>query len=597
MKKMALVASLFLIVSAVLVLSLTGVLGGDGNNIVDTPNNGSSQPPSNNGSSETPNGSIQPPDSEYDENVQQGLISAMKDYFFNTTEDVVVELTGSAPGGSGEGSNGKYFEVTDNQVEGIIEGDLAKATDKYIFRISGRTLYVYSVDKESSTLISQLDIPAYEEESNDLNDTDLFLSNDGMTLTLFREYRCESGPDKTSVVSIDLSDVTSPKIAKELSVGSYKNSVRKIGDKFYLITNWSFSKNRIDLDDAKSFIPSITSAEERHVCSEENIVYPEEIKSVSYRYITVFEEGSLELVDEIALMNFGGAARFTENYIIFDAQYYTTVQLDEKSVNRCFSRITTVDISGDKMEYGGKFVIEGWAKDQYSFDERDGYLRIVVSTSDRAGYTTRMDNASLYVYDLSDNSLVTSVEKFAPYGEGATAVRFDDNKLYVCTAETLTYTDPVYFFDLSDYANITYVDTGFIDGFSTSLIELGEGYLLGVGYGAGGINKIEVYKREGDGVVSVASYTFYGTVSLDYKSFFINREENLFGFGVKNYQAPESSTKKNAFIILKFEGEELIVVNEIETTGDSYSRLRTLYLDGYIYITMNKEFYFQKLWS
>lgn len=62
-----------------------------------------------------------------------------------------MDMGGGAPGDNGSSdSNGSYVEVTDNQVEGIIEGDLYKTTDKYIFRYFDRSLYIYSIDGENS---------------------------------------------------------------------------------------------------------------------------------------------------------------------------------------------------------------------------------------------------------------------------------------------------------------------------------------------------------------------------------------------------------------------------------------------------------------
>ena len=100
-------------------------------------------------------------------------------------------------------------------------------------------------------------------------------------------------------------------------------------------------------------------------------------------------------------------------------------------------------------------------------------------------------NASLFVINLSDNSIRASVEGFAPEGEEVASVRFEGDKLYVCTAVIRLFSDPVFFFDLSDYENITYTDTGYIEGFSSSLINLGEGYLLGIGNEDSMTGKIE----------------------------------------------------------------------------------------------------------
>jgi uncharacterized secreted protein with C-terminal beta-propeller domain len=199
------------------------------------------------------------------------------------------------------------------------------------------------------------------------------------------------------------------------------------------------------------------------------------------------------------------------------------------------------------------------------------------------------ENVSLYIYDLKDNSLAYSLEDFAIEGEEATAVRFDGDMVYVCTAVVINFTDPVYFIDLSDYENIDSADTGIIEGYSDHLINLGEGFLLGIGRENWQYSKVEIYEQQGDAVVSVDEFKFEGGYSLNYKAYLVNRENNLFGFGVE-YFAEEGSDgdsyKRFAYVLLHFNGYELsatvIDMNEHSTFPED---MRAAYLDGYVYIT------------
>ena len=125
----------------------------------------------------------------------------------------------------GGSDNGSYVEVTDNQVQGIIEGDLYKTTDKYIFRYGDNRLYIYSIDGENSREISSL----YISSGGSTYYTDMFLSEDGNTVTLVQEeyiflnednlYR---GSDVTVVYSIDVSDVNNPVMARSVCVAGLK---------------------------------------------------------------------------------------------------------------------------------------------------------------------------------------------------------------------------------------------------------------------------------------------------------------------------------------------------------------------------------------
>lgn len=523
---------------------------------------------------------VEPP--EY--NTDPAFFSVMLDYL-STSSDIEINMGSDTPGEGGPGSpNGNYMEITDNQVEGIVEGDLAKATDKYLFRLGSHTIYVYSIDGDDSQLISKYTIPHVIGESSYTRYYDMFLSEDGRTLTLFSR-REASFLGKTVITSIDVSNVRALKVKNEVIVGGEKSIVRRIGDKFYLMTQWIFQNNRIDLDLPESFIPSVDYPDGKHICAPDKIIYPDKLSSVYYQYLTVLNERDLSLSDEIAVMS-SGNIHFTEGHIIFDSQYYKKEAEGDRSFNRCYSKIGVLSFSGN-LKWIGDITVRGWSKDQYSFDERDSVLRMVLSTSDRAGYLTEYDNVSLYVYDLKTLEQITAVEEFAPEGEGATAVRFEGDRLYVCTAEIKQYTDPVYFFDLSDYNNITQVNTGFIDGFSSSLIDFGEGYLLGVGREDDGNNKVEVYRREGDQVISVDKYLFGGNVSTQYKSFLIDREKNLFGLSVAKF-SNDGDSRRDSYVIFRLDGERLSLVGTFASSSD-FSR--AFENDGFIYITLPNSLY------
>ena len=76
---------------------------------------------------------------------------AFTNRFFNDVAKDMAEGTLDAPTyGPPEGSSDEYHEITDNQVEGIIEADRIKRSDKYIYYLDHEVLRVYSIDKENT---------------------------------------------------------------------------------------------------------------------------------------------------------------------------------------------------------------------------------------------------------------------------------------------------------------------------------------------------------------------------------------------------------------------------------------------------------------
>lgn len=512
-----------------------------------------------------------------------------------------------APGESGSSdSNGSYVEVTDNQVEGIIEGDLYKTTDKYIFRYRDSSLCIYSIDGDNSKKTSQTSI----DTNGHKQFADMFLSEDGKTVTIIQsEYVRDtealfySGHNVTKLYSIDVSDVEEPRVTKTLEVSGFKKVARKIGDKIYLVTSHSVSKNKIDIDDPETYIPGI-SGDEEHTCELERICYPDEIKNATYSYVTVFSEAELSLSNEFAILSEVEAlltgVHFTDNHIVFEHQSGKKIS-EEEATSEAYSWVELIDFSGDTLRYRGSLEFRGWAEaGQYSFDEQDGYLRVVVSTRTWKRYWVEKSNASLYIFDLSTMTLAASVENFAPEGERATAVRFEGDKLYVCTAETSKFTDPVFYFDLSDYENITQVNTGYIDGFSSSLIDIGEGYLLGIGREDRTKTKLEVYKRDGESVISVAEYTLRGSYDGDYHAYLIDREKNLIGLALTYLYEDFGNGGTHAvsyghgYFLWHFDPETESLSLALEISGSDtktlFSYARAFVRDGYLYLTSSNEF-------
>ena len=262
------------------------------------------------------------------------------------------------------------------------------------------------------------------------------------------------------------------------------------------------------------------------------------------------------------------------------------------------TEISRLSYKGEQMTHLGSVSICGTLNDQFSMDEYEDHLRVVTTTQETltkpeafrndaelAISATRKTNASLYVVRLSDMQIAAKVERFAPEGESVRSVRFDGTAAYVCTSIQLS--DPVFFFDLSDLQSITYTDTGTIDGFSTSLVQLGNGLLLGIGRGSEWSSvKLEIYEEQNGAVVSVAAWEVpNASISSDYKAYLINREEGIFGLGVVYGSYVTSQTENNRYVLLAFDGNAFCELLSVPLAGPiEYKRAvlidRTLYMFG-----------------
>jgi hypothetical protein len=472
-----------------------------------------------------------------------------------------------------------------------------KMTDKYIFRYTGSHLYVFSIAKEDSELVGLFEVPSFQAEYG--GSGEMYLSLDGNTVTIMKQIFDNNSKPGVGLISIDVSDITNMKLRGMISIDGQYNTSRMVDGRLLLVTNYSFRRGDVNYDDPATFVPTIDSGNGAEPIKFEDIIYPDKVDGTDYSVVALIDTDNLALLGANALLNFTDEVYVSAENIFVSREYTSKTQGENTITSSNMSDIAVLGYSDGSLTEKGVITVKGHTEDQYSFDELDGYLRVVTSTRDTVQYTggenftnmTNSRNASLYIVDLQTNSVAYSLESFAIEGEEATAVRFDGDKVYVCTAVVVTFTDPVYFIDLSDYENITYADTGVIEGYSDHLINYGEGMTLGIGRENWQYSKVEIYAEQGDKVVSVHEYKFCGEYSLDYKAYLVNRENNLFGFAAEYFYEYDENDKyvqySDKYILISFDEQSMQVryINIVELGNIHPERIRAAYIDGYIYIT------------
>jgi hypothetical protein len=116
---------------------------------------------------------------------------------------------------------------------------------------------------------------------------------------------------------------------------------------------------------------------------------------------------------------------------------------------------------------------------------------------------------------------------------------------------------------------------------------MGEGFLLGIGRENWQHNKVEVYEERDGQVVSVDIYRFEGEYADNYKSYYINREENLFGFAYEGRERDEHGRYMEIcrYVLLHFNGYDLTKVAIVDCDY-SYplADMRGYVIDGHLYV-------------
>lgn len=545
-------------------------------------------------------------ESEYNNNfewirddVQDMILGGVKDDAMNSAvpEEAEPEDRGD---GNYEYTTGTYEEVTDNQVEGITEADRIKCSSTHIYYLDGYTLRIFNIAGLESKEVGSISLG--ETYLTYMREWEFYLSADCKTATVLTQYKNEANQLCVGVVCVDVSDPANPTVKNKLEiVGNYLSS-RVADGKILLMTEFVMNKKDMDFDKEETFLPQINGESIPADC----IILPEEVNTTRYTVVMKLDEDSLAIEGQSALLSYSEDVYVSQDHIFLTHVYADTQKDGEYSIRNSMTEITALSYK-ESFEKKGTAVVRGYVKDQWSMDEYEGILRVVTTTNatktlekySQGGYVTAEvlvtatgeSNASLYCVDLESFEVVASVEDFAPPYEEVRSVRFDKTTAYVCTA--IEVSDPVYFFDLSDLNNITYKDTGNIDGFSSSLVNMGDGYLLGIGQENWDTFKVEIYTETEKGVEGFCKYTRQGvSYSEEYKSYYIDRENQLVGLGIVDYSHGDYNNSR--YLLLHFDGYNLIELLNVELQGEN-SLKRGVHIDGYMYLLGENAFRVEKV--
>lgn len=544
--------------------------------------------------------------------------------------------------GATSSDGNKYHETTLNQVDGVIEGDILKRSDKNVFYLrnsyfehadgkdeSCLTLDVYNINKNDTELVSAYNIRDDEKVSFYTKGfgscaAEMYLSDDATTLIVLVQGNAivngGYGGDFVTVITLNVSSVTSiTEVGRTYVSGKYLSS-RKVDDQLLIVTNFATSSvQNIKYGDKSTYVPVCGSDLNSYVPMQ-NIMLPSDVTDCTYTVIATLDEKTQTVNSQYALFSYSGDIYVSQNNLFaFRAkicplgsnEYYDYYKNPENRKGELTTRFVTevTQLSyKNGIEKLSQFCVDGYVKDQYSFDEKDEVLRIVTTTQQ----TTRRYNngnnayydyfelpngisASLYCVDIATQKVLGKVERFAPEGETVRSVRFDGDTAYVCTA--IEITDPVFAFDLSDYNNIKVKDTGTITGFSVSLIPFGD-VLLGIGSGDFNSLKIEAYTQTDSKLVSAGAYKLPDCkYSTEYKAHFIDEKRQLVGLQVYQYRyvTNDPNNVSSKYILLQYDSatQSFTEVAVFPFGGDSWyvntvDLARAFYCDNGVYV-FNRE--------
>lgn len=455
---------------------------------------------------------------------------------------------------SASSSRENDYSETDEQVDGIAEGDIIKTDGKHIFAmcstVTGCKIKIYNTTEKSADLVSNIKLKEKDVQ-------EMYVSGSKLIVTA-QAWNTYSGNSSTSkkkepikdmseveILIYDVSDPAGPKkTASHTQSGSYNTS--RLADGFlYTFSGYSVWGDEHKEEKPETFVPSVDG----------NVLEEEDIAAVSgrdnNRYMVMTSvplDNPKELADTYSA--FGGS----NVYYMNDEHIYATEGFYdiENTNSELRTQITRFGYKDGIFEKQASAQVRGAIENSYYMHEYNGYFCYV--------YTRYKNGTPVNGLCVMDDRLeVTGEVSGLGKNETIYSSYYMDNMAYFVTYRN---TDPVFAVDLSNPEKPKLVSELKLPGFSDYLHSFGDGMLLGIGRGEGKRKNSFVYEavklslfeydskhqlKEKDTMLAARD-----TASLageNHKAVFVDEERKLVGLAVQNYR-----TGKDSYQVYQYKG-------------------------------------------
>jgi inhibitor of cysteine peptidase len=406
-----------------------------------------------------------------------------------------------AAAGAAESANTVAYSGTNVQVAGVDEADIVKTDGKYIYVVSGSTIYLaQAYPAATAQIVGRIEIAGFTPQ-------ELFV--DGDRLVVFGSTYSTSGdqgyptilpadgkggiaimpyPVHTGFVSVklyDIKDRSNPKLLRSVDIeGSYLTS-RKIGTDIYFVVN-SYPNYVQTKPIASDLIPGYRetvgdakSPDFKPIAGYNQIGYVPPVQAASF--LTIASLSMTDANKEVGKTVIVGSGEnvYASTNSLYVAQTSWPVYGDIGTLvsdNTQSSVITKFTLSGGKAAFAATGKVKGHILNQFAMDEYNGYFRIATTIS---GYVNNRDTSTNNIYVLdSSMKAAGALEDVAP-GESIYAVRFMGKRAYMVT---FLHVDPLFVIDLSQPAAPKILGKLKIPGYSEYLEPYDETHLIGIGH-------------------------------------------------------------------------------------------------------------------
>lgn len=493
-----------------------------------------------------------------------------KDYLYETmeTDDVLTsgaaDTSAKSAGGasavkktldnsaSNSASREEGFSDTDEQVEGIGEGDIVKTDGKHIFAVcftvNGSKIKIYNTTEKSADFVSDIKLKEMDVQEMYVSGSNLIVTAQvwGKSSDSGSTSKSKAPINDISEVRIlvyDVSDPAGPKrTASHTQSGNY-NTSRLANGFLYTFSGYNVWGDDHKEKEPETFVPCVDGT----VLKEEDIAAVSGRDNNRYMVMTSMPiDNPKELTDSYSA--FGGS----NGYYMNDEHIYATEGFfnTDNSVSEQRTQITRFGYKDGIFDKQASAQVRGAIENSYYMHEYNGYFCYV--------YTRYKKDTPVNGLCVMDDRLEV-VGEVSGLGKNETIYSsyYMDNMAYFVTYRN---TDPVFAVDLSNPEKPKLVSELKLPGFSDYLHSFGEGMLLGVGQGESKGKDGLVYEalklslfeyddkhqlKETD--MMLAARGTSSQAGENHKAVFVDEERKLVGLAVENWY-----NGKNSYHVYQF---------------------------------------------
>ncbi len=476
-----------------------------------------------------------------------------------------------------DSSKDKHSE-TNTQVDGVAEADIVKTDGRYIYSSSAaeRKIRIIKAGKEPKLVKTiEFDNPETSFMSN------MYLVGDKLVLMASR------ADDRKLGTIVYIYDVSVPEKAEkvyECKQSGFYNTSRVIGDKLYLISNYTLNVGDAQKEEPETFVPYVECKNYDGAVRAGDVFINKNCSRAVYTVICGYDITSGKLIGSQSLLG-GTYTLYCSAENIITADYAK----DGKT------NVARFAIKDGKVEFKATGQIDGNLLNQFSIDEHKGYFRFV--TTIEKGAETKDNGVISYTFSRTNALTVLDME-LKPVGgigniapdERVYSVRFMGDIAYFVTFRQV---DPLFSVDLKDPKNPKIIGALKIPGFSSYLFPYGEGKLLGIGQDAdektgrtGGIKLSMFDITDPTDVNETAKLILdvnYSPALYGHKESLVDFGKNVIGFSVYGNFGSE-------YRIFSFKDGAFVLEQRIEL-GKEFDNVRGLYIGEEFYIVTDGTLY------